>query len=109
MDEGEVVFDVRVEHDGGPPTVVYVSGEVDLASAPQLRQALLGLVEADTLDVVVDASGLTFIDSAGLSVLLMASKRWAERKATLTLRAPSQPLRRLLELTATTGRFQLEP
>ena len=59
-------FTVRVEQDGQGP-VVWVSGELDLATAPLLRDCLQDL---DGQRVTVDFSGLTFMDSSGLHVLM---------------------------------------
>jgi anti-sigma B factor antagonist len=53
----------------GPPPVLRVQGEVDMASADQLRDALGDALEADPT-LVVDLAGVTFIDVAGLRAIL---------------------------------------
>jgi len=57
------------------PLVVSVRGDLDAATAPQLRCALRDLVDLDrNRDLVVDMEGLTFIDSSGIFVLVQALK-----------------------------------
>ena len=62
---------------GGAGAVVVVrpKGELDLAAASALREALLTALARTTDEVVVDCSGVTFIDSTVLGVLAAASKR----------------------------------
>jgi anti-sigma B factor antagonist len=57
-------------HKVGPHTVVQVTGEVDIASAPALRDKLLALVNRGAESLVVDLRGVTFIDSTGVGSLL---------------------------------------
>ena len=62
----------------GAPAVVAFDGDLDLATAPQLRQQLLELVEHGRVDLVVDLAGCRFLDSAGLSLLLSTARRCEE-------------------------------
>jgi anti-sigma B factor antagonist len=93
------MFDVYPEPDRRAIRVA-ISGEVDMATVKQLRDAL---VEADRQgfgEVVVDLAGLSFIDSSGLRELVLAARR--ARRAGYPFRAinPSHHIRRLFELTA---------
>ena len=54
----------------GGRTVVAVSGEIDVYTAPQLREQLDREIEAGTHHLVVDLSSVTFMDSTGLGVLV---------------------------------------
>ena len=54
----------------GGRTVVAVVGEIDVYTAPQLREQLDREIEAGTYDLVVDLSAVTFMDSTGLGVLV---------------------------------------
>ncbi len=83
------------------PTTLAVGGDVDLASAPALRAAL-----ADRAVVVVDLADVTFIDAAGLGVLLEAHRR---RPDGVTLRTPSPCVRRLLALAGHDATFPILP
>lgn len=51
-------------------TVVQVAGEIDVYTAPQLREHLDREIEAGVTQLVVDLSGVTFMDSTGLGVLV---------------------------------------
>ncbi|MGY1841257.1 MULTISPECIES: STAS domain-containing protein [unclassified Modestobacter] len=66
---------------------VTVSGEVDSTTAPGLRGALLEVLARPGLDVVeLDLSGVTFLDSAGLSVLATAHRTALAAGRTLQMR-----------------------
>lgn len=78
--------------------VVSVEGDVDLASCADLRLALADALRLSP-HLVVDVSDMTFIDSTGLSVLVQAHRRAAEKAGTMTIRHPSATLKRLLSIT----------
>ena len=100
--------DLSISVTQGDPVVLAVTGELDIASAPQLRRSLLDtLARADGIPVTVDASGLTFVDSSGLAVLLMGARRFAALDKTLLLR-PSASLTRVIELTGVRGAFEYD-
>jgi anti-anti-sigma factor len=56
----------------GDPPVLQVDGEIDMSTAEELRGALENALSADPT-VVVDMTGVTFCDAAGLRVLLQAA------------------------------------
>jgi anti-anti-sigma factor len=82
-----------------------VEGEVDLAAGPELRDALGEAAAAGTS--VIDVSGVTFIDSSGLQILLMAG-RTLNGSGPLVLRSPSRAVRRLLSITLPDGAPEIE-
>ena len=59
----------------GHPTTVVVKGELDLATAPELAQRLEELAATGQREVTVDLSGLEFLDSQGIHVLLVCPGR----------------------------------
>jgi len=79
--------------------VVYVYGEMDLATAPRLSNALVAALRSDCR-VIIDLAELSFIDSQGIRALVQAFKASetgvAER---LVLRSPRPQARKVLELT----------
>jgi anti-sigma B factor antagonist len=81
--------------------LVEVSGEVDLHTAPQLRAVLGGLVgrESPGESVVVDLTGVSFIDSTGLGELVGAHKAVQRRGDRLHVVATNDRVTRLLTLT----------
>jgi anti-sigma B factor antagonist len=60
---------------GGQVCVLRVSGEIDVATAPRLRQRLVTLADEGTRVVVVDLSAVSFVDSTALGVLVSGAKR----------------------------------
>jgi len=56
-------------------TVIAVSGEIDVYTAPKLRERLIGLVEAGSYQLIVDMEAVEFLDSTGLGVLVGGLKR----------------------------------
>ena len=59
----------------GETNVVSLRGEIDVYTAPRLRQALIDLVEGGAKDIVVDMDRVDFLDSTGLGVLVGGLKR----------------------------------
>ena len=81
-------------------TVVSVRGELDLYTAPQLREAVLGLDAGSPPDVAVDLSDVGFIDSSGLGAIIACLKHVREQGGELALVTPeASPLTKLLALT----------
>ena len=78
---------------------VTVMGEIDAASAPPLQQRLDEIIESTSGAVVLNMSGVSFIDSTGLSALLNIRQHLVGHQRALTLRDVSAPTRQLLELT----------
>ena len=85
---------------------VVVTGEVDIDTAAQLRTRLLAAVRDHDL-VVLDLSGVTFMDSQGLSVLIRAAAAATARGAELRVEKVSDRVLRLLELAGLTALFPL--
>ncbi|MGH2947993.1 MAG: STAS domain-containing protein [Solirubrobacteraceae bacterium] len=77
--------------------VIYVSGEIDIATSPQLQRALDEAIEASDGPLVVDLSAVGFIDVSGLRVLRSTVRRAGARK--FGVASPSAAVRRLLEIT----------
>lgn len=81
-------------------TVLAASGELDLYTAPRLRDEVLSTLEGGATQIALDLHGVGFIDSTGLGILVACLKRVREREGRLVVIAPdTSPLRRLLALT----------
>jgi anti-sigma B factor antagonist len=90
---------ITVERSLGPDGVcVAVAGEVDVDTAPRMRQALAAALQ-EASQVVVDLGAVTFLDSSGLSALIAAQQGADAAGVTLRLRHPAPVVRRLLALT----------
>jgi anti-sigma B factor antagonist len=83
----------------GSRTVLRVAGEVDLATAPQLRAAIDAAVTSGAPEVCVDLCATTFMDSSGLHVLVEARRRAEETGCDLTLACAPGPVARVIELS----------
>ncbi|MFA5884688.1 MAG: STAS domain-containing protein [Acidimicrobiia bacterium] len=92
-------FAFSVERDGATGTVV-ARGEIDLASSPEFREAIHGLVDDGVRRLVIDLDAVSFIDSSGLGVLVGALKRVQEQgeDGGLVLRGLSGPALRVFEI-----------
>ncbi len=94
--------------------VVRAPEALDRDSRTAFRRAALAEVESQLAGVpgrrlVVDLSGTTRVDSAGLGALIMLQQRASELRHTVVLRGASEELRFLLVLTRLDDRFEFEP
>jgi anti-sigma B factor antagonist len=91
----------------GRLTIVSFAGEIDLTNADQLVGTLLTVLEAGTAQVVLDLSGVTFLDLAGGRALVAAQQHAASRQVRLDVVCASDPARAVLELGITDDTFGL--
>ena len=82
----------------GRTAVVTASGEVDLTNADGLREALLSALDRGARGLVVDMTQTTFLDSAGVTALVRASRRASAGNATLRLAVTAPAVLRVLNL-----------
>lgn len=85
-------------------TVLTLVGEVDLESAHVLAEHLNALVESKPAQVIIDASGVTFMDSTGIHTLVEGKKALHQAGVSLVL-VYSRIVRRVLELVFPTPLF----
>jgi anti-sigma B factor antagonist len=91
----------------GDHTVLEVGGEVDVYTAPRLRERLVELVEQGARHVVVDLSRVEFLDSTGLGVLVGALKRLRAVNGTFKLVCAHERLLKIFRITALDRVFEL--
>ena len=84
---------------GADGPVVMLTGEADPTTAALLREMLAAQLDTGTRLVTVDASELSFLDSASLRVLILAARAMQGRHGTLVLARPQPLVARLLEIT----------
>jgi anti-anti-sigma factor len=92
-------FDARSDRDGDVLTITLV-GELDIGTAGAAQRALDEAEATDAGVIVVDLSGLTFMDSTGIRLLLSAHARSRANGNRLTLRRGPASVQRVLELCA---------
>jgi len=85
--------------------IITVSGELDASNSDALHAAVVSVAAARPEALVFNLSGLSYMDSAGISVLLSA----AEKVAAVRLRDPSPAARRVIELTGLLDVLAIEP
>ena len=89
-------------------TVVIVSGEIDLYTAPTLQGNLAAVLTGDLpARVVVDMSAVEFCDSTGMNVLLSSLRQARERGGQLELAAPRPAIRKVLQVTGLDSVFTI--
>ncbi len=85
----------------GATTVLQLAGDLDLATAGQLRGHLRDLLDkGDVRRLVLDMAGLEFMDVTGLNVLVDAQRVVSDDGGTLALRSPRPMVMRMLKLLA---------
>jgi anti-sigma B factor antagonist len=99
-------FDVRSETAPRGGAVLHVSGDLDLASAPRVEEAMSEL-NADP--VVIDLSECTFLDSAGMRVLLAGARQLADAGRSLRVVTSDPRILRVLEITAVDTLIAVHP
>lgn len=85
--------------------VVSVRGDVDLATAPELRREVFATLALPIRCVVLDLGYCTFMDSSGVSVLVAACHRALERKIEFRLTSVPRQVRVVLELSGLADGF----
>jgi anti-sigma B factor antagonist len=88
----------------GNAFVIHLAGELDLYNAHLVRKELLGAAERSPERLVVELSGVTFIDSTALGVLIEARTRLENKRAFLLV-APGLETRRALEISGLDRHF----
>src|SRR4051812_29862570 len=95
------------ERDGW--SVLEVGGEIDVATAPRLREQLISLVNDQRYRIVVDLDDVDFIDSTGLGVLIGALKRVRTHEGDLALVCAEPHILKVFEITGLLTVFAVHP
>ena len=102
--QAEIDFDISEQG----PNLIMVSGGLDMATTPALRNHLSQAEVAGTGDLIIDMSGLTFMDSTGLGALVAASRRMALEGRSIILRSPQEAILQVLRFTRLETLFVVE-
>ncbi len=87
--------------------VVDVKGEIDVYTAPKLREKLIELVSEGTYRVIVNLEGVDFLDSTGLGVLVGALKRVKAHDGSLALVCTQDKILKIFKITGLTKVFPI--
>ena len=89
----------------GDRTVISVSGEIDVYTAPSLRERLNELVASGHYDLIVDMEGVEFLDSTGLGVLVGGLNRVRAHDGWLDLACTRERIPEIFKITGLTKVF----
>jgi anti-sigma B factor antagonist len=95
------------ERTGGNVPVIAVGGEIDVATAPQLREYLHRIISQGHPTVVLDLLGVSFLDSTALGVLVGALKRCRELGGDLHVVVADPRIMKIFEITGLTKVFPI--
>ena len=93
-------MDLSLEtRDVGGRTIVAVGGEIDVYTAPKLRDRITELVAAGTYHLVIDMEAVEFLDSTGLGVLVGGLKKVRAHDGSLSLICNQDRLLKIFRIT----------
>ena len=101
-------FEVSIDERADSYSVVTVRGEVDLHTAPKVHYAIERGSEGVEA-VVVDMSGIAFMDSTALSTLMRAKESLEKKGTSLRLTVPSRAVERIFAVTGFGDYFDIYP
>jgi anti-sigma B factor antagonist len=91
----------------GGCTVIEVGGEIDVYTAPKLRESIVDLVNRGNYHLVVDMENVEFLDSTGLGVLVGGLKRVRAHDGSLRLVCTQERLLKIFRITGLTKVFAI--
>jgi anti-sigma B factor antagonist len=101
----ELTLNVHSEPPGF--TVIEVGGEIDVYTAPKLRERLVGLVESGSYQLIVDMESVEFLDSTGLGVLVGGLKRVRAHEGWIDLVCTQSRILRIFRITGLNRVFSI--
>ena len=107
LEQQQVEFGMQRTRLSDDTALVELSGQIDLHTAPQLKEHLLSAIDDGAVDIVVDLSETTFIDSMTLGILLGAVKRLRPRGGQLRVVTADPSIRKIFEITLLDRVFSL--
>jgi anti-sigma B factor antagonist len=84
---------------GSDCALIRVGGEIDVYTAPQLREAIVGLIASGVAHVIADLRAVEFLDSTGLGAIVGAHKRLRTIDGSLALASSPDRIVRLFRIT----------
>src|SRR5688500_9291399 len=87
--------------------VIALTGEVDVYTSPKVKQEIVTLLNSGISKLIVDLTGVEYLDSTGLGVLIGGLKRARERDGDLKLICDNVRILRIFEITGLTKIFDI--
>jgi len=94
--------DVRIETElerVADVPVVKVTGEIDVYTAPEFKSAVNKAIDTGAVDLIIDLTNVSYMDSSGFGILLGATKRVRPKGGTINLLGCSEAITRMLRIT----------
>jgi len=101
-----LTVETRQARDG--VAVVTLGGEVDVYTAPKVKQALVDLLAAGNRALVVNLDGVEYLDSTGLGALIGGLRRAREKGGAFRVVCSNPRLKRIFDITDLTPVFDLD-
>jgi anti-sigma B factor antagonist len=102
-------FELTSAYLGGGASVVTVAGELDVMTAPALRDEISQVADEGAQEIVVDLLKVPFIDSIGLGILVEASKRAQSRGGVFRVVCDDRRIARIIEITGLDRVLRVHP
>jgi anti-sigma B factor antagonist len=100
-------FELSEEDSASGTHVIVVRGEIHVQTAPRFSQRLSEAIDSGNTAIVLDLSGVEFIDSTGLSVLLSGLRRVTQLQGRLALVCANPTVLRLFQITSLDETFDI--
>lgn len=103
-------MDLAIIIQDAPPdcTIAQICGELDISTAPDVRERLLAILNRKTVSrLVLDLSKLEFMDSSGVAVLVNTERRARLLGRSMVLVAPQRPVLRVLQVCGMENYFPI--
>jgi anti-sigma B factor antagonist len=93
----------------GPRAIVGVEGDIDAATAPELHDKIVDLVAEGVRDLVLNLEDTTFVDAAGVDVIVRGLKLLSAHEGTLSLVCRQEHLMKVFDVSALTDALNIYP
>lgn len=100
-------FDIETSDLGHDGVVVAVSGEIDLFTAPDFKEAVAAALSTGTDVLVIDLTRATFMDSSSLGVLIGAHRRLTRCRRRLVIACDQPAILKVMRVTGLDGVFEI--
>jgi len=101
-------MEVRHTRNAGS-TVVEITGRLDTITSGAFETEILGLLESEDMNMLIDCSGLEYISSTGLRVLLMAQKKMLGKGGSLSLCCLQPGIEEIFSISGFSSIFSIYP
>jgi anti-sigma B factor antagonist len=102
-----ITFTIRTGLRG--PVIIALAGELDIVSAPAVREHLLSLLRPGVSHLIIDLSAIPYADASGLAVLVSTQRRAVLLGGSVRLAAPQPEVARILAVAGISRRLKVYP